>query len=743
MGTVFEAVEERMHRRVALKVLSRHLSASEGAGDRFTREAWIAGRMNHPNLVRVFERGEDRDVRFYSMELVDGGSLHDVVRNLRTFGKDERWGLVFGTREYLVWAIQQIVQAARGLEYAHRQGVIHRDIKPMNILLSRDPFAVKVGDFGLAVDLGATRMTTAGKVMGSAAYMAPEQIRGQQDRIGPWTDIYALGVTLFEMLTLELPYLGSTQQIYLNAVLTSEARRPGRLNGRVGRDLEIVLQKSLEKEPGDRYATVSELAADLENVLHFRPISARPVGIAARTIKWSRRRPVHALLAAVLIVGLPVTGLLTLRALQHRRLVQQIEISRWKEQASRLVHDHRFREALTPLDRILEERPGDTDAIVQRCLSRTRLALADTDASRRADLEKSALADISDVIGRMPSRRWPYRIRAFLLKSFGQPGQAAGDEKKVASLAGAGRDFFEVQIEGILAMIAKDDSTALDRFGEMIRMRPDASDARLWRASIHEDRGEIAEAMTDYEVAAALEPSDTLSRLNLARLKTRTGALAEGESLYRKAIELDPADARAHEGLAANLIEQGRARVSAGDKAAALQLFSGAEVESRKALEMDPSLPWSHLNLGASLVERTRLLEVPDDSLLREASAEYDEAIKLGENETGGSGGGVVSAALTNECDALIQIRDLDKALGACRRVTEMSPDDATAQYNLAAVHALAGDRGKALAALGRDVDLGDRDAGYLASDPWFESLRSDAGFKAILSRMRKPAPSH
>jgi tetratricopeptide (TPR) repeat protein len=740
MGTVFEALDEKMQRHVALKVLGRHLSEHEGSSDRFTREAWIAGRLNHPNLVRVLARGEDQDVRFYSMELVDGGSLHEVVRNLKTFGKDERWGLVTGSREYVVWAIQQVLEAARGLEYAHRQGVIHRDVKPMNILLNRDPFGVKVGDFGLAVDLGAARMTTAGKVMGTFAYMAPEQICGQHDRVGPWTDVYALGVTLFELLTLELPYSGSTHQMYMNAVLTSEARRPHKLNERVGRDLETVLQKALEKDPASRYASMAKFADDLENVLQFRPIEARPVGAASRVVKWARRKPIHAALAGVLVIGLPVTGILAARAVEHRRLVRDLEVTRWKDEAQRLVHDDRFRQALAPLDRILGVRPGDRDALVERSLSLARLAMVERDPARMEDLRSRALADIGGVIAREPGARWPYRIRAFLLKTFGNDAKAAEDEAKAATLARAPREFYEVQIEGILAMIGGDNPTALDRFGELIRMRPDAADARLWRASVQERLGDPARAMIDDEVAAALKPSDIVSRLNLARLKTETGALQDGAALYEQVLDLELANARAHEGYAANLLEQGRAKVAVGDAAAA-DLFRRAVAESRQALERDPDLPWAHVNLGAGLVEENRLLKAPDDGLIREASAEFARAIALKEKEGSDARDKVYQAALTDQCDALIQTRVLDRASAACGRVAELWPDLAAAQYNLAGVHALSGRRDEALSALRRDLELGDHDADYLAGDPWFESLRSDPGFRAIVAKMRGRPP--
>jgi serine/threonine protein kinase/Flp pilus assembly protein TadD len=741
MGTVFEAFEEKMNRKVALKVLARHISESEKASDRFAREAWIAGRLSHPNLVRVFERGEEQDVSFFSMEFVDGGSLNDVIRNLRTWGKDERYGLHYGTREYVSWAIGQVIQAARGLESAHRQGVIHRDIKPMNILIQKDPFAVKVADFGLAVDLGATRMTTVGKVMGTIAYMAPEQIQGKQELVGPRTDVYALGVTLFEMLTLELPFVGATQQIYMNAVLTAEARRPRKLNERVGRDLEVVLQKALEKDPGDRYASAGALADDLENVLQFRPIGARPPGTLTRFTKWARRRPMHAALAALLVVGVPATSVLAIRAVQHRRLVTRLNVDQWRAQSERLIHDERFRDALIPLDRILSARPEDLDAVRNRALCVARLAMVEKDPGRKKELETTSLDGIGNVIRRLPDTRWPYRVRAFLLKSFGREKEAAVDERKAASLRSTAPDFYEVQIDGILAFHSQDYAKAVEAFDELIRRRPDSADERIWRASAYEELGQPQRAMTDYEVAAALKPKDVVSRVNLARLKIQSGSLDEADQLLRRSLQIDPDSAQLHESLSANLLEQGRKKISDGDAEAAGRLFTQAEAEARQAVKADPQLAWAHVNLGASLMEQNRLGKDSDRRRVDEAVSHYDQALRLREAARPGPRDPIYLSALVNQCDALIQEENLEKALETCRHVTELQPGNPVAFYNLAGVYALSGKSDDALRCLEKDIALGDRDWSYLASDHWFASLRRDPRFTALLERMKKSAP--
>lgn len=738
MGTVFEAFEEKMNRRVALKILSRHLSQSQKASDRFAREAWIGGRLNHPNLIRVFERGETEEVAFYSMELVDGGSLFDVIKSLRLHGRDETWGLEFGTREYVVWAIRQVVAAARGLDYAHRQEVVHRDVKPMNILLSLDPFAVKVADFGLAVDLEATRMTTVGSVLGTAAYMAPEQIQGKQEEIGPATDVFALGVTLFEMLTLELPFSGSTQQLYMSAVLTNEARRPRKLNEKVGRDLEVVIRKALEKNPRDRYPAAGAFADDLENVLQFRPVTAKAPGTGSRLVKWARRKPMHAALAILLVLGLPAVGVLSYRAIQHRRLVARLEMAELRTQARRLLHEERYQKALPVLDEVLAGDPSDVETLSARVLTRYMLARAEPDSTRKGELQGFALADASALIGRLPEAAWPHRLRAVVLKDMGRDSEALPDEWEAFRLRTSSPTILDLTVDGDLAIASGDYPGAEKSYSEIIERQPDAVRARLWRARAYEFMGQSVRALTDHEVAAALAPADPVPQHNLGRLMTLAGDLAGGESHLRKALELDPANACAAEYLVHNLIQQGKAAKERGEAAAAGKYFAEAEEITRRSLQMEPDLPWSHLNLGVVFVEQARLRQPPDRELLVRSLEKAIQAASLSESSGEDPRGEILRKALANQCDVLIELRELQRALEACGRVAALEPDNAVNQYNLAGVHSLLGRREEALLALEKDFELGDRDHEYLAGDPWFEPLRKDPRFVSLLDRMKQ-----
>jgi tetratricopeptide (TPR) repeat protein len=743
MGTVFEALEEKMNRRVALKLLSRSLSQSERAGDRFARESWIAGKLSHPNLVKVFERGEHEGVAFFSMELVDGGSLHDVIRNLKVWGEDETWKLKFGSRTYIPWAMARIIAAAQGLDYAHRQGVIHRDIKPMNILLNRDPAVVKVADFGLAVDTEATRVTTIGTVMGTVAYMAPEQIRGQRDRIGPWTDVYSLGVTLFELLTLDLPFSGETQQLYLNAVLSEEAKRPRKLNERVSRDLEVILRKALEKDPEDRYRSAAAFAEDLENVLQFRPIRARPPGAGLRVLKWARRRPMHATLAAILALGAPTVSFLSYRAIEHRRLVEHLQTEQAKEEVRKLNHDNRFRQALPLLDQILFRLPQDEEMLRTRAITRYRLSEVETDRLRRAELQRLALADASRLVDLDPAKGWPYRLRAFLLRQFGESGEAERDERRAARYRSSAPSTQDRSIDGYLALTAGEYEKAARLFSEIITRQADSADARLWRASAYELLGQGSVARTDYEVAVALKPSDPVARVGLARLMDREGDLDRGSLLLRQALEIDPESAPAYENLADNLIRRGKAMAASGDTQRATQAFQEAEAAARHSLRLDPERAWAHLNLGVALVERNRLLEAPDPRLLAQAAEEYEKVIASPEAKESSAPDGLLDTALVNQCDVLIQLQDLGRALDACRAIAKRRPENPNNHYNLAAVYALSHLPEEALRSLEEDFALGDRDYQYLSTDRWFVSLQGDRRFASLLERMKKAlAPS-
>jgi WD40 repeat protein len=311
MGVVYLARHLRLNRRVALKMIAGGLHADPGQRARFQSEAQALARLQHPNIVQIFEVGDSDGRPFLALEFADGGSLAPRLD-----------GTPFPPRE----AAQLVETLARAVHAAHQAGIIHRDLKPANILLafSRDPqgsgcpalpcgsrlneAVPKITDFGLARQVeGDDRQTQTGVLMGSPRYMAPEQAAGAGDRIGPATDVHALGVLLYELLTGRPPFQAATVLDTLEQVRSHEPIAPGRLQPRLPRDLETVCLKCLEKEPARRYASALALADDLRRFRAGEPVHARPVGLLGRARRWCRRNPALAAAGATAALALAAT----------------------------------------------------------------------------------------------------------------------------------------------------------------------------------------------------------------------------------------------------------------------------------------------------------------------------------------------------------------------------------------------------------------------------------------------------
>jgi hypothetical protein len=275
MGVVYRARQNTLNRIVGLKMLTGHYGPDELT--RFRAEAETAAGLHHTNIIQIYEVGEMEGAPFYSMEYVESGSLAD---RLRTGPIEERK------------AAQLLISVARALHFAHRNGVVHRDMKPANILL--DPEGVpKVADFGIAKRLTAnSALTLSGAVIGTPTYMAPEQAKGTSRDVGAAADVYSLGAILYEMLSGRPPFLPEDSETALTVrVITEDAVSPAFYRPGIPRDLETICLKCLEKEPRDRYESAAAFAEDLRRFLDDESIMARPPTTVVRTIKWIRRHP--------------------------------------------------------------------------------------------------------------------------------------------------------------------------------------------------------------------------------------------------------------------------------------------------------------------------------------------------------------------------------------------------------------------------------------------------------------------
>ena len=279
MGVVYEAIQTSLKRRVALKVLPPAFAHESKLRARFQREAEVAARLRHPNIVPVFSVGEVAGTPFFAMEFVEGRALADPLRERRE-GKDA--GLPPAGAAWRRWAVETVVRIADALAYAHEQGIVHRDVKPGNIVLDRDG-TPRLTDFGLALDVEAAGLTLSGEVFGSPYYMSPEQAFRRRQPIDRRTDVYSLGVTLYEILTGRLPYDGATSAEYLAALDQGRLLLPRTVDATIPPALERVLLRALRKDPAERYSDAAAFAEDLRAALEGRPVVAPPRG---RRRRW-------------------------------------------------------------------------------------------------------------------------------------------------------------------------------------------------------------------------------------------------------------------------------------------------------------------------------------------------------------------------------------------------------------------------------------------------------------------------
>jgi serine/threonine protein kinase len=378
MGIVYEAEQISLGRRVALKVLPFAATLDPDRLRRFKNEAQAAAQLHHTNIVPIHFVGADRGVHFYAMQFIDGQSLAQVIADLRLqiadcrkpggalsvsdggrsleFTKTAANGqpicdvppamchstarTVFteaATRTSAHFrAVARLgVQAAQALEHAHEMGVIHRDIKPANLLLDARG-NLWVTDFGLAQMHGDSRLTMTGDLVGTLRYMSPEQALGQRVEVDPRRDIYSLGATLYEIMTLEPVFSAVERRELLDQIATVEPKSPRRINPAIPVDLETVVLKALAKNRRERYGTAAELAADLQRFLEDKPVQARRPTLRQRAARWARRHVVLVRAAAV-VLGLAVVGLAAATALIWRSQVETQEALARVERMQRLA----------------------------------------------------------------------------------------------------------------------------------------------------------------------------------------------------------------------------------------------------------------------------------------------------------------------------------------------------------------------------------------------------------------------
>lgn len=367
MGVVYRARQASLHREVALKVIRSRQLAGEAEVRRFRLEAEAAARLEHANIVPVYEVGEHSGCHYFSMRLVRGGSLADAIARRRPteLGGPKTGGAVLGNYRGAVSLVRKV---ARAVHHAHQRGVLHRDLKPSNLLLDEQG-EPHITDFGLA-KLGedaTSALTVSNAILGTPAYMAPEQAAGRMKEVTTASDVYALGGILYELLTGSPPFQSESVAATLQEVLHKDPIPVRQRTPEVPADLEVVCHKCLEKDPTHRYATAADLADDLDRVEAGEPIAARPRNGWQRAARWVRRQPglaaALAALVTVFVVGLATSVWLWRGESRQRRAVEE-QAERTRAANTSYELERAFRagdsaEALGTLARLARAEPNN------------------------------------------------------------------------------------------------------------------------------------------------------------------------------------------------------------------------------------------------------------------------------------------------------------------------------------------------------------------------------------------------
>jgi serine/threonine-protein kinase len=656
-ATVFRGWDPDLRRAVAVKVPRLGPLLSDEQSERFLREARCAAGLHHPNVVTLYDVGRSDDTVYLVAELVDGESLADCLARTRPAPAD---------------AARLVRTLAEAVEYAHGQGVVHRDLKPGNILLAsggrkppveteetgglRPPLAEsvpKIADFGLAKRLGVKATLTAeGQVLGTPAYMSREQACGEP--ADARSDVYSLGVILYELLAGRVPFRGDPATV-LRAVIESEPAPPRRLNPAVSRDLQTICLTAMAKDPARRYPTAGSLAGDLARFLDGRPIAARPVGPLTRLLRWANREPrLAAALGGVVLAlsaGLAAaTGLyLDVRA-QHRLA-----------EARRQEADDNFRDALTVVEDYFT-KVSETRLLIQPGMQPLRKELIESGLARYQQfLEKRG----DDPALRAEVGRGWYRVGSMrqLLGSEHDAGHAfARAETVQRALIRDRADQPEHRADLARTLIFQ--SNMNHRFGDaeaalrcsteaIELLRPvvaengDRADWRRWlsaayrnEARVHADFGDEVDSLAWYEAAARetgplSEPDDrrslAITRHIYALAFRGLGRMREALEQEREAARLDP-DAGASDPSALQrrgnwLNGQGLMWAGLGRTEQAEKAFRTALAIRKQAADQNPSVPMYRVEYATTLHNLGTVLEAA--GRLDAAADARGEAVKL------------------------------------------------------------------------------------------------------------------
>jgi tetratricopeptide (TPR) repeat protein len=696
-GTVYRATDTRLGRAVALKVLERAGPVPPEALARFQREAAAAARLDHPSICAVHEAGVENGIPYIAMRLVEGETLARKLSgtdlSLESFvdlaGEETRGAdpvpraKDVPDRTVTHSGVRLISRVARALHVAHEAGIVHRDIKPANVTVtpSGDPVIM---DFGLARDDTSDQtLTKPGDFFGTPAYMSPEQLTRTTISIDRRSDVWSLGVVLYELVTRRRPFEAPTRERLYQAILTKEPEDPRRLNRSVSRDLAAIIETALQKDLDRRYQTAAALADDLDACLAERPVAARRVGPIGRVWRWSRREPAAAGLLLLSVIAFPTIGVLAAVHIVNQEKVEQARRAEIRQQV-----EHEL--AVASLD--LGER--DPDNAILRFEEALRLDPHSPEAIAgiaMAHLKRKRPADALAVLGERGSvlsvRRAGYLIRAAALSDLSRNAEAEAASRQAPAPVdaidhylegtrlleeghGGRKEAFAEAIRSFQSAIYHADSPRALFFQQCLHAAGHAADGAtvsliapaiearwadsgpcaFWLGFGYLETGRVDDAVRAFARSRERLPTKEAS-FNLARALERKGLVEDAIAALRESVRLDPGYGEGWFVLGALLRKVGRL-----DEAAAAL---------RAALDARPQYARAHSGLGLVLLDQGRI----DDAI-----AEQREAVRLAPND---------SELHRNLALALRKGGMVDDAIASARRSSELDPRSADAHHML------------------------------------------------------------
>ena len=538
MGEVWEAEQLSLSRRVALKVLLPERVDTRGL-DYFAREARAGGKLAHPGIVAVYGTGETEDVHWIAMEMVPENC--DLGRSLDGWREAEEVGAA-----YYAHVAEFVANLADALEAAHAAGVIHRDIKPSNVLVTPDD-RPKLTDFGLAKLVHERSLSVVGEVAGTYYYMSPEQVALKHAGLDYRTDIFSLGVVLYEMLTLVRPFSGDTSEQVARKILWEEPPDPRLIRSRTPRDLAVICAKAMEKEPARRYQSMAELAADLRRHLAHEPILATPSGPIVRLQKWSRRNPTKSVAGVVGVVSLVAISVLAWELNAEKdnlaKTNNQLQSKTTEAEASSSLATQRADELTQANERLgaktAEAEAAQAQAAEQRDVAEKRAE----ELQQVSDFQAAQLAGIeAEAMGKT--------IRAMMLTRARAAGERAGRDQQVLAaeketLEGllSGADFTGLALELLdkeifvraLEQLEKFDNQPLVQAPLLETVAATMFRLGLWDRAFVPQKKAVGINRREW----GDEHPNTLKSIgNLATMHYGRGELKEAEELFRKRLEV-------------------------------------------------------------------------------------------------------------------------------------------------------------------------------------------------------------